>query len=617
MVMPWESLTPGPFGRHAGQVDADPMWIWCDSTGYRDVGGLPAAGPAELWLVVERDNGFDCELHHPGSLQDFTAAELAMPVLPQRMRLRQAPSDPVPAGDYTPSDQSKVLVGIIDSGCPFASPMLRDGNGGTRVLGLWDQDDAPAFAAGGFRPEGVRYGRAIGRAELNALMGLAAPNGRLDEARCYGLAGCSSLRFRESHGPAVVGQLFGRSLHGGSLQRRPGRPPRWDRPDQTGPLAIDQADLVFVDIPRTALQDASSAALARYIVDGLRFILGHAVAGQRVVVNISTGTSRTNHDGSSIIERALRRAVQAAGRRGIELHIVLPAGNGNMEQRHARLREAGRALTLFIPPACESPQYVTVRWPAGQSGVSLRVTPPGGAPQEVKPGEAFGLMGRNGPCAGVVSPKPADGKPARSLLAFCPTASFDSGVPVAPSGRWRIELVVPPGVTLLEPVRFWISRNQRNPGALPRGRQSDFIDTGRRHQPHAWLRYDEDDNGSAGDGISRHGAASGLATAAQGHEDRIWVVGSVFAVTPDQPSPYSADGPDGGDLPQRSAPGDASRALRGLSMRGRLGGEVLRMVGTSFAAPLFARALVNGVVNRETPPARRKRRLGEKLIRPD
>jgi hypothetical protein len=616
----WKALKPGLFGRHAGISGADPMWIWADATGYRDL-GWRGGPPARVWVVTDPKGGLASRSIQPGDdLQDFVTAELAMPVIPERMPPAKTPAGEIVEGPVTPSLAGRVLVGIIDSGCPFAAPMLRSADGRTRVLGLWDQDDAPAFAVGGYRPHGIGYGRAIRRDGLNDYMALAtSPSGQVDEASCYRMAGCRSLKRSETHGAAVVGQLFGRPLRGGSLQPRPGEPPRWDEPADTGALPIDEADLVFVDIPREGLQDASSGALSRYIIDGLRFVLAHAVKGQRVVVNISTGTSRTTHDGRSIIERALRQFVQDARDRGIELHIVLPAGNGNMEQRHALLHSGRSELSLFIPPGCESPQYVTVRWPEGATDLGLRITSPDGAQEIVKHGQAVGLFSHDGPCAGVVMPPAAAGEPARSLLAFNPTASFDPETPRAPAGRWRIALAMGPDADrlLAEPVRFWISRNHRNPGALQRGRQADFVDIDRKHNARAWKRLTEGDVETVIDGISRAGACTGLATAgpAQDDDPHLWVVGSTYATTPDRPSRYSAGGEEGRGLPSASTPGDASRALQGLSMRGRSGGEILRMMGTSFAAPLFARALVNGKLPQATQ-GQVPKRLGPRLLRP-
>ena len=625
MARTWQALRPGPFGRRADVPGADPMWVWADATAYRDLGlsaeELKAPG---LWCVLERGGRIVSERHTADSTADLSAAELAMPVRPQRMPPPVPAQGSFSAGKAARSTKGKVLVGIIDGGCPFATQSIRDASGrGTRVLALWDQDDAPAFP-GGFEP-GFRYGRAIGRRGLNELMAAARlPSGQVDEEHCYRLAGCAHLRLRMGHGAAVMSQLFAAPLYGGTLQPRPGEPPVWDA---GGTDAIDHADLVFVDLPRAAVQDSTSAALARYVIDGLRFILAHAVKGQRVVVTISNGTSRNTHDGGSLVERALAATAAQAEEDGIDLQIVLPVGNGNLEQRHAVLSSGRSHLVLFLPPGCEMPQYVTVRWPRGVNDVHLRVTAPGGQATVVRQGRARGLSAPGEEvCCGVVSPPPRQGEAARTLLAFGPTASNDLRTPLAPGGRWKIELVMKKGRHLDEAVQFWVSRNQRNPGALPRGRQADFVDWDRSHHPRAWLRYDEDDDALAApvpNGIRRQGAVTGLATAAPA-SPRIHVVGGLYvAGRSGEPSPYSAAARG---LPQWSAPGDTSRALPGLSMRGNHSGEVLRMAGTSFAAPLVARALVNGVLplrgkappqhQRGQPPPGLSPRVGARQLTP-
>lgn len=617
MAWTWKALPAGAFGRRATVAGADPMWVWADATGYRDHGpdGLPADGA--VWCVAERAVGghpqFTAERHAAGSGADLALAELALPVVPERMPAPAAAAPP-PAGAVTPSMVGKVLVGVIDSGCPFAALMLRDASRrGTRVLGLWDQDDdAPAFATGGFRPPGVGYGRAIGRDGLNRFMQQAmSPSGRVDAERAHQLAGSRGLRKALSHGAAVLSQLFAPALHGGALQPRPGVPPAWD--DLNGqPLPIDDADLVFVDLPQNGLQDSSCAALARYLIDGLRYIVAHAVAGQRVVVNISSGSSRTGHDGSSLIERALAAAVDEAHRAGITLQLVLSIGNSNNEQRHAALRDHGRSLELFVPPGCESPQYVTVRWPRSAVQAQLAIKPPDGPEVLVRERQARGLFGgadSAAASAGVVAPPCGPQSLAgRWLLAFAPTASHDIGRARAPAGRWRIELVLPRGLVLEEPVQFWVSRTQRNPGALPRGRQADFVDTDRSHSPDVWMRPVEDDPSGAtvDNGIRRRGAQSGLATAHGVLSVGSGIVGGAGAGA--WPSPYSAasrHGPLHG--PGVLAPGDASRMLRGLSVRGVHGGEIVRVMGTSFAAPLAARALVNGTMPQAAPGPQRQR----------
>ena len=48
--------------------------------------------------------------------------------------------------------------------------------------------------------------------------------------------------------------------------------------------------------------------------------------------------------------------------------------------------------------------------------------------------------------------------------------------------------------------------------------------------------------------------------------------------------------------PLPGSPADSSRALPGLAVRGNRSGDVLRVSGTSFAAPLVARAIANGTL---------------------
>lgn len=609
MAGEWRTLEPGDFNRRVGAAGTDPMWVWADATAYRDLGGLPAQDPPSLWCVVERDDSFHTQRldAKAAAAAEAHAIELAMPVVPQRMPPASPPVDTVPEGQVTTSTRSQVLVGVIDSGCPFAAPMLRDASGhGTRVLGLWDQDESPAFAGKGFRPPGMQYGRAIDREGLNGYLSAATRSGGwVDEDRCYAAAGYTAVRSRLSHGAAVLSQLFAAPLYGSALQPGPGKAPRWDDTDP----AIDRADLVFVQLPRAGVQDSSSAALARYLLDGLRYIVSHAAEGQRVVVNISSGTSRTGHDGTSMIERLLHTVVSEAEAQKIDLQIVLPIGNTNLEQRHAVLSKPGSHLELFLPPDCETPQYVTVRWPPGVKGARLAVTPPGGTRQEIAAGQALGLFGPVGPCCGVISPPARSGNAAaRSLLAFSATRSPAGDYPLAPSGRWRIELVTDDGQPLVDPVQFWVSRAQRNPGALPRARQADFVDWDRSHDPRPWLRRLENDTGQVADGIRRAGALSGLATAALDAK-KVVVVGGVFSGT-HEPSPYSAAAKPGTPLPEFSAPADNSRALRGLSVRGNHAGEVVRVVGTSFAAPLVARALVNKRLPKAGPAADGRRGRG-------
>jgi hypothetical protein len=618
----WEPLRPGPFGIHPGMPGIDPMWIWADATRYRDQGRPdPKKG---LWFVIDRRRGrpfsrFVSMSMKPGQWkghqQSGWRVELAMPVIPERpmphspARRSGAPLSAETAVRRLPG-KAELLIGIIDSGCPFASHMIRDAEGSdTRVLALWDQDDDPAFArVGGRPPKGLGYGRAIYRDGLNGLMDSStSPSSSVDEALCYRLAGYDVTRHEMTHGAAVMSQLFVGPIRTAAIATRS---QKTRNPAQDGPADIDDASLVFVQLPRAAVQDCTSAALPRHVVDGLRFILDCArgCGAERVVVNISNGTSRTAHDGTSILERAIAAWVEEARGLGIEASVVLPAGNTNEEQRHAQLVDFSQHLELQLPPGCETPQYVTVRWPmaAAAQGMALRVTPPGGTACTIKRGEAFAWPSATAPQCGVVSPLPARTEAARTLIALAPTASYDADRVVAASGIWKLELVSDGTAQSLDddPVQFWISRNQRNPGAEPRCEQAYFVDWDESHNPGRYLRPRlEDPPGAHKNGIRRDGALSGMATVSGrklGARKTVVIVGScVGDPAHGTRSRYSATGPAAGPrkrgraLPDMLALGDDHAGLAGLAARGTLSGTVVRVIGTSFSAPLVARAIAN------------------------
>ncbi len=614
----WAPLSAGRFGVKASMTGIDPMWVWADATNYREHESQTRRSGFGAWFAAELatpgappDKRFVSLWLTPNDwlrrAADFAHLELAEPVVPERTAPNRVAAQKQVAQRRIKPSLAETLVGVIDSGCPYASRMFRAASGGgTRVAAIWDQDDAPAFIGqGGYVPTGLDYGCAIDRDEMNALIIQATQaDGFVDEERCYSAAGYRALRERYSHGAAVLSQLFARPVLGGALCALPGQVPQWDRDTRN----IDAADLVFVQLPKAGVQDSTSAALTRHVIDGIRFIMAHATPGQtqRVVINISSGTSRGLHDGGSLLHRAVSGWIDhARDKLGLEMWVVVPVGNTNEEQRHAVLRGEDERTVLFIPPSSEMPQYVTVAWPSGlPATAALKVTAPGGQTQLVRLGEAFGLTGQLGtPRCGVVLPRAPAGQEVLGLLAFAPTAVAASNHVAAQAGRWILELQ---GISGTQPtsqaVKFWISRNQRNPGAGRRGWQAAFIDWDESHNPKRFLRRAEIDHGHSN--IRRAGALSALACLQRADGRFVAVGGCVVFARGMPPSSYSAAGFDAGSRAYADvlAPADSSRALPGVTVRGNLSGQTARVSGTSFAAPLLVRALVN--TGRLPPPPR-------------
>jgi hypothetical protein len=549
--------------------------------------------------------------------------EFQCPVIPRRAKpVQGGPAAKAAVSTPHAGGGSRTLIGVIDSGCPFAHPMLRDAAGtGTRVLRLWDQSAEPAFATQGAPPFDFGYGCEVSRADMNGLMAAATRGGVVDEAACYEACGYLALRRAAGHGAGVLGLLFA--------------PPPGSEPLSTRQAErLRDVDLAFVQLPADARQDSSSAGLPRLLLDGLRYIVDCArkTGARRIVVNISDGTSRGSHDGDSIIERAMAAIIREwEGKgRGWRMHIVVAAGNSFDEQRHAQLRASPRPETgvvLCLPPSCETAAFVNIRVPSDAPGIRLRVTPPGGpASPWVRPGQAIGWPGGAAPECTIVYPVPVSGRATCAQLSFAPTTGGQAvGQPDAAAGRWRIQVKGRGGAA--GPVHLHVPRNQQNVGALPRAFQAYFLDVDELYDPKRPGRRLEDDPSPPASPIRRRGSLNGLGCGASGF-GVIVVAGryrsELLDASPAQlHAPYSSAGPACGGSrtgPDVAAPVDSSRALRGMRVRGNHGGELNRQAGTSFSAPQIARALAAGAwkpgnataldpLLGELPPPRLRRRL--------
>jgi hypothetical protein len=622
--MPWNDLPTGSFGAVAHLPGIDANFVWADGSAFVDfrregwkpptmvhviVRMKPGRTVLELRTELKGQGGF-VPPAYPDDAQHCTAffpesycrAVLAIPptlgamierfdmqmsVIPHRAPPLFFP--PLPSPPPMRPTAGVDLIGVIDVGCAFAHEELRldDALGaGTRVLSIWDQD---WFSPLPHATPDFGLGREVYRDSLNATMRRHSINGAIDEEACYRELGMGQLLGAFSHGTAVLGLLAGTRPLGERVSADPELNPSWQRVQDRA----SQADIVFVQLPRDSNQDSSSAALAGQVLDGLRYILAHATsATQRIVVNISTGASRYTHDGQAIVEAAMEELLHKEKR----LHIVFAAANSYADMRHAVVgplpKGKSETLTLQLPPGNETASYVVVRFDEG-SQLKMRLTPPGETPAVgdfVAVGEAKGWPSATAPLAGVVVPAPLPGLAGAALVALAPT----HGDRRVASGRWRLELRADADITT--PIHLHITRNQVNPGALPRSQQMRFVDVDETHHPRRYLRFEDDDAKSPGSPIKRLGSLNSFATRPE--DRRLWVVGS-YRLRDGVPSAYSSAGPAAGVLTKRrkgpdvSAAADEGAALPGIRAAGPRSGMTVRVSGTSFAAPQVARELLN------------------------
>jgi hypothetical protein len=666
-MMEWKIFEPRQLAARADLPGVDAQLVWADGTQFAHFqrpGCKGASLPELIPLLVELASGVDVSdfaavaaRRHghvpqpnagldglgyctarltPEHLKDLLAdpqknqvrrVELQMPVIPQRPKPEpSATRGTVPASSMRKAAaraicDSEVLLGVIDSACPFAHPHFRHRGSTqdkpkTRILNLWVQDGSALSdrtLCEGRVPVDFGYGHEAGRDALDQVMRRSTrQGGPVDESACYERTGGQAMRHRFTHGSAVLDLFASPVALRERMHRTPDTPPTWHEDTQ----AAATADIVFVQLPQDTVQDSSSASLARHLLDGLQYIVSCASSKtRRIVVNISDGSSRGSHDGDSLFERAVAALLDAEPR----LRVVIGAGNGFNAARHAQIdtlaQKKCKRLTLRLPPGCESPAFVFLRMPASAASARIRVAPQGGAVPGawVKRGEAAACYLSSHAAAPVCTvihpPPPAGAQAAMAMVAWSPTQSVDTPVAKAPSGNWEIEIDT--GDVVQEPIHLYIARNQTNPGALPRGRQAQFIDPKRLDDPQRHLDPLEDDPQEPASFVRRHGTLSGLASFTHEH---LTVVGSTL-FREGTPGLYSSDGPAAGALPGNEvrqvpdawAPADTHRALPGVRALGGVAGTVVRVSGTSFAVPQVARAIANSQAPLRDPKSPRRR----------
>jgi hypothetical protein len=345
--------------------------------------------------------------------------------------------------------------------------------------------------------------------------------------------------------------------------------------------------LILVNLPQQAVDDPTGRWLGRHVLDGLDYMVAQSLAlgAERLVVNISWGPQTGPHDGSSLLERALGQRIDQARSRGLALSLVLAAGNSRNSRAHAQWDAALGCdqLTWVVPPAGPAPSFLELWWPQGTDPNQAQVL------VQAPDGRTFAMSGV-GRAAGsnaqlVIVPHRAVDQTMRpmALLALHPTGEIARA---APHGRWQI------AVRGIDQAAGWVhayvARQTANQGGRHRGPDSHLDD----------LNYDQQrfrrHPGAPRHGrlLTRDGTLSGLATAA--HAQVYTAAGAVWSSG--QPTAYSSEGPSaagGVKRPDWALPTDETPMLKGLLGAGSTPGSVVRLVGTSMAAPQLARLLLN------------------------
>lgn len=342
--------------------------------------------------------------------------------------------------------------------------------------------------------------------------------------------------------------------------------------------AASRCPLILVNLPRDAVEDPSGRWLGRYVLEALDFAIAQAQhrQAQHLVVNISWGPQTGPHDGSSLLEQALAQRIDAAQCAGLRVDVVLAAGNSRESRAHAQFdaRQGCDELVWVVPPASAVPFFLELWWPAGvdMARVCVEATAPNGHTLHMR-GEGV-FTGRNAHGVQLRHPHPDATHRPMALLALNPTSAQHRA---SAHGRWRIRVT---GIAASAgAVQVYVARQTANLGGRYRGVNS-------------WLETPLGDAPMPAC-LSPEGTLSGLATAQ--HVNIHVAAGAIHSTA--EPARYSSAGPAvAGALyrPDWALPTDETPGLRGILGAGSRPGSVVRLVGTSMAAPQLARLLLAG-----------------------
>lgn len=628
--MPWKPLTPTLL-KPATLERADPYLRMADATGFVDHWAEPARATDCLPISVELKAGASvpgidglcippaytgCRFFTADATPSAVNALLAHPdvvrlqfaegVLPQRPPRRNLMSwarhEPPPPREDS-RKPTPLLIGVIDSGCPFARADLRTPDGrSTRVVRLWDQEAGPIAA-----PKDMGYGQEYTGADLNGWMDLATTQGQLDEHACYMMAGADHVLAHASHGSHALGLLAGPLLVGG-WKAKPGTA------ESTQSCGAREADIAFVQLPRKLLNASFPPAVEHHAIDALRYLFGLAKERnvEHLLVSFAFESWVGPHDGSSWFDKAVEELKAQAG--DMRFDLVLVAGNAGCagDLRHtvqapersvhlqldsgARRSRDGLHHAKFhwqVQPDNQAVTYLELWVPDEQSlsDLKLDLTPPSMTQPlpSLEWGAAVAWPNARSPAVCVIMDKQSKVLGCKAnvvVLRISPTRTFDGRQQAAPHGEWSIGLRTSGS---LSGIHVYIGRGGGSQGAQVRGRQSTLT---RRTQTQRELDRFGSLNGHACTQAQDVWIASSCISKGsiyQGNQSRLQAGKGAL---------YAGAGPSR-DCSSTNGPTFAVAFEQGPYHRGWIGfgnrsAVRFRLVGTSVAGPLGARSILEG-----------------------
>lgn len=481
-----------------------------------------------------------------------------------------------------------VLVGLIDDGIAFANSGLLRPDGSTRFAYFWQQDTPIPIKD----EAAVPFGKEYLAKELNAAL-----RGHDSETDIYRELGMiqetrRNLLRRTSHGAAVADAAVGNFFERGKQAHDP-----------------ERVRLLGVNLPQSLVADASGAFLGFVSVLAVIRMMQHIEALEKAagvtsfpaIINFSFGLSSGEPDEDALLARLFRSInVKRLEEGKHQVQFVVPVGNQRQSRLLGRIDELEKGETkplgLRIPMDSATSTVVEVTATTGLQSLGVTVAPPdwvtlGNATPELQPGTFVALTPSNqaGHDRRVTASvyRLAD----RVLLFIAPTrhrkdATFDTAQP----GPWTVTLTA--GEDAQE-IRIQIWRGDTPGQRRYLGRTAALVDE-------TYHRYAPDGTVDVEDGqfVRRRGTVNTLSGRAT------TVVGAFLDGRRRRIADYSGKRRPGDIVFERSmlevadkSPGLSGRSVSGIRSRSRA-----RLSGTSIAAALATRRMIQEHLDKPPPP---------------
>lgn len=656
----WRRLKPvakaaraNPFNAEVAQ--SDPYFVWAQSSGARRLGGVKAAKTNYLQVAVEISGGdeaarqpvfaalkaagmkvrnayweqsvdgkdverFFTALIDEKKMADFVEAvnsvgspvkvrfELGHPVIQPTAvaKTRHPLNEPDEKIEDVKLDKplKGTVIAIIDYGCPFAHAAFLDSEKKSRVRYVWLQDTSALLSGARYDLPRVKnlingdtelfpYGVELRPSLLDDVLKTNLWSGPTDENACYEAVGYDLMREATTHGAHVL------SIAAGNFN------PLNDSRDWAS-----EAQIIFVQLPRAAVADASGGSMNCHVVDALRYIRARTDPTADVVVNMSFGTHAGPHDGTSMLERAIDHSIER--RSEGKFKVVIPAGNSFNAACHAQLtlppNASPQELHWEVMPDDLTDSFLEI-WYGGNkdeaNDINVEIQEPFSSVflAPVKLNQVASWYGDrptgkdlcNEPACTIVhteSSERADGHQNRVvLIALAPTRNDEQDQAEARYGVWKIRITNNGKKPVVADA--WIERDEPILDLGGSCRQSRFV-----VEP----QEDVDDNYLTPP-VTKFCTLNSYATAQHVHTvgaavKRSDQAGTFYGASPVRAAHYSSAGPGrGSKVPAIDwvAYSEESDVLPGINAAGTRSRYWVRRDGTSVAAPQVARALLNAM----------------------